>query len=303
MQSPPAQKGIPQPGLIDLDLATTGVQDSRLKDWACDPLTNQLAQRLAEKSRYIQELRNEMRSTIELHNNRAEEQASTILKLSAEFRNLTQKIESAEKVLCEKNTEIQRQKEAIKNLAVITEDQQAENTKLAAKLEAIKEAVERDLEDVSTSTDVPGGGQSGLQGETFTGRQLTGLVQHIVAVLSDPPRALPTLQTAWDAALMTLVEDSVRELEERYVQEMRQGIQQAGGMPLEEDPNSSVPSMMSLHQAVFEGLLDTLKGRLHSFCEAVEMTQAVVDLTARVIGQGKFHLQAILIPDNLQSLT
>ncbi|XP_078592726.1 guanylate-binding protein 1-like [Branchiostoma floridae x Branchiostoma japonicum] len=121
------------------------------------------------------------------------------------------------------------------------------------------------------------------QGKTVTGRQLAGLVQHFVAALNDP-RALPTLQTAWDAALKALVKDAVRELQERYVREMRQGIQQAGGMPLEEDPNNSVPSMMSLHQAVFEGLLDTLKGRLHSFCEAAEMTQAVVDLTARVNG-------------------
>ncbi|CAH1263181.1 GBP6 [Branchiostoma lanceolatum] len=121
------------------------------------------------------------------------------------------------------------------------------------------------------------------QGKTVTGRQLAALVQHYVATLNDP-RSLPTLQTAWDAALMTLVEDTVRELQERYVREMRQGIQHAGGMPLEEDPSSSAASMMSLHQTVFEGLLDTLKGRLHSFCEAAEMTQAVVELTASVNG-------------------
>ncbi|KAI8478848.1 Enolase-phosphatase E1 [Branchiostoma belcheri] len=140
------------------------------------------------------------------------------------------------------------------------------------------------------------------QGKTVTGRQLAALVQHYVATLNDP-RSMPTLQTAWDAALMTLVEDTVRELQERYVREMRHGIEQAGGMPLEEDPTSSVPSMMSLHQAVFEGLLDTLKGRLHTFCEAAEMTQAVVDLTAGVNGtQDDSHgILSTLLSENRNS--
>ncbi|XP_078675994.1 guanylate-binding protein 1-like [Branchiostoma floridae x Branchiostoma belcheri] len=140
------------------------------------------------------------------------------------------------------------------------------------------------------------------QGKTVTGRQLAALVQHYVATLNDP-RSMPTLQTAWDAALMTLVEDTVRELQERYVREMRHGIEQAGGMPLEEDPTSSVPSMMSLHQAVFEGLLDTLKGRLHTFCEAAEMTQAVVDLTAGVNGtqDGSHGILSTLLSENRNS--
>eukprot|EP00058_Branchiostoma_floridae_P020573 XP_002606063.1 hypothetical protein BRAFLDRAFT_92082 [Branchiostoma floridae] len=155
MQISPAQNVIFQLGLINLDLATTSVQESRLKDWACDSLTNQLAQRLAMKSRHVRELQSKVRSTIELHNNRVEEQADVIHRLRAEFRNLTQKIESAEKVLSDKNTEIQQQKEANKNSAVVIEDLQAENAKLLAKL-----AAKKAIEDMATSTDVPRGGES-----------------------------------------------------------------------------------------------------------------------------------------------
>ncbi|CAH1266185.1 DEDD [Branchiostoma lanceolatum] len=136
LQTHPVQKGTPQPDLCSLDLATTFVQDSRVKDWASDSLTNHLALRLAVKSRQLQESERKVKSTIELHSNKVEEQASVMLRLSAVVRELTHKLETAEKILSDKNSEIQQQKEAIKNLTAINEDLQAQNTKLAANVES-----------------------------------------------------------------------------------------------------------------------------------------------------------------------
>ncbi|XP_066285698.1 probable DNA double-strand break repair Rad50 ATPase [Branchiostoma lanceolatum] len=135
LQIHPVQKGTPQPDLSSLDLATTFVQDSRVKDWACDSLTNHLALRLSVKSRQLQEAQRKVKSTIELHNNKIEEQASVMLRLSDVVRELTHKLETAEKILSDKNSEIQQQREAIKNLTAINEDLQAQSTKLAANVE------------------------------------------------------------------------------------------------------------------------------------------------------------------------